>query len=543
MLLNIKSYLAGRWQRPVSWLLSAAILYFFALTIAAPINLTTADLGRHIINGHIFFESGQVLATNHYSFTQPDFPTLTTHWASGPVFYALHKFFGFYGTQFYYILLYVIALGLMLNLAIRFSTLPLAIFSAVLCMPLLITRPEVRPEVFTYLFVALFLYVLYCFKQNTIKLIAAAELESIVQKTVGYFGSKTIWLLPIAQIIWVNNHILFPLGVLIIGVFFADSWLTDRKSDQARSLWRLLWVTGLACLINPWGLKGALAPILVMKEYGYMLAEMQSVTFMLKRGWNPYYFHLKVLVYLIFGIGVLAVVTKKFKQHRVLLLLGLLAGIFGWQMVRNLPIAGLIILPALAIVLNEIIERRPKILRNICLTIAGLAPLILLFWICFQGPIYCYFYPETSLDKLGLASSVNASADFIKNNHIQGPIFNNYDVGGYLIYHLYPQEKVFVDNRPEAYSVDFFKKLYVPMQEQESIWEVQDEKYKFNAIVFNRNDMTPWAQPFLIERIKDSAWAPVFVDDYVLILLKREEQNARIIRFFELPRELFIITK
>ena len=36
-----------------------------------------------------------------------------------------------------------------------------------------------------------------------------------------------------------------------------------------------------------------------------------------------------------------------------------------------------------------------------------------------------------------LEKNINSSAEFFKNTKISGPIFNNYDIGGYLIYHLY----------------------------------------------------------------------------------------------------------
>jgi len=108
-----------------------------------------------------------------------------------------------------------------------------------------------------------------------------------------------------------------------------------------------------------------------------------------------------------------------------------------------------------------------------------------------------------------------------------------------LIFYLYPKQKVFVDNRPEAYPSSFFKTEYVPMQENDNIWTSLSNKYGFNVIYFYRLDYTPWAQPFLISRIKDPVWAPVYVDDYALIMLKRNPTNESIIKSHELPKELF----
>lgn len=140
---------------------------------------------------------------------------------------------------------------------------------------------------------------------------------------------------------------------------------------------------------------------------------------------------------------------------------------------------------------------------------------------------------------IGLLPEINKSADFFKTQHIIGPIFSNYDIGGYLIFHLYPQEKVFIDNRPEAYPASFFQDEYIPMQNDEIIWDKELARWNFNAIYFARYDLTPWAQQFLITRITDPLWAPVFVDNYTIIFLRRNEKNTDIIKKYELPKDMF----
>ena len=67
------------------------------------------------------------------------------------------------------------------------------------------------------------------------------------------------------------------------------------------------------------------------------------------------------------------------------------------------------------------------------------------------------------------------------------------------------------------------------MQESENEWQKQDKIYNFNAIFFFRNDATPWGQNFLISRINDPTWAPIFVDQYTIIFLKKTSQNQKII--------------
>ena len=127
-----------------------------------------------------------------------------------------------------------------------------------------------------------------------------------------------------------------------------------------------------------------------------------------------------------------------------------------------------------------------------------------------------------------------AAARFVRQNNLPGPIFNNYDIGGYLIWALYPDYKVFVDNRPEAYTVEFFTELYKPMQQDEVIWARESKRYGIQTIVFYRHDMTEWGQAFLVNRAKDVVhWAPVFIDGSTIIFVKREPQNTAIIRQYE----------
>jgi hypothetical protein len=143
----------------------------------------------------------------------------------------------------------------------------------------------------------------------------------------------------------------------------------------------------------------------------------------------------------------------------------------------------------------------------------------------------------------GLYPENNASAQFFREKEIQGPIFNNYDIGSYLIFHLFPKERVFVDNRPEAYPTSFFQEIYIPIQENEETWQKLSEKYNFNAIFFSHRDITPWAQKFLINRINDKNWAPVFADNFAIIFLKRNGLNKKIIEKYEIPKEFFRVIK
>ncbi|MFA6285257.1 MAG: hypothetical protein WC643_01860, partial [Parcubacteria group bacterium] len=129
---------------------------------------------------------------------------------------------------------------------------------------------------------------------------------------------------------------------------------------------------------------------------------------------------------------------------------------------------------------------------------------------------------------------IERAAGFLKSEGIAGPIFNNYDIGGYLIWSLPKNEKVFVDNRPAEYPGSFFTDIYKPMQENPEIFKKIDQQYNFNTIVFSRSDITPWGMNFLKLIRENPDWTKVFEDDYAVVFLRKNEGNGTIINSAEL---------
>jgi len=145
-----------------------------------------------------------------------------------------------------------------------------------------------------------------------------------------------------------------------------------------------------------------------------------------------------------------------------------------------------------------------------------------------------YNFDWKQLPSLGLEPGVNASAQFFKLAAIQGPIFNDYDIGGYLIFHLSPQYKLFVDDRKEAYPNFFFREIYIPIQLNDAYWGKMQSQFHFNVIFLNRKTNTTSEREFVMRRLNDPSWATVFIDQYAIILLNRNHQNAPLISRYEL---------
>lgn len=121
------------------------------------------------------------------------------------------------------------------------------------------TRFVVRPEIVTYLALVAELAVLYHWRA----------------------GRNGRWLavLPVLQVVWVNAHTLFVLGPVVAWAFVLAEWtggtvlrgLFRETHVEPRALRAPLLVAvamTVACLVNPWGLNGALFPLQLFSEIG-----------------------------------------------------------------------------------------------------------------------------------------------------------------------------------------------------------------------------------------------------------------------------------
>ena len=543
-------------------LLLLTTIALYALFLVQPINLSTADLGRHIQNGEIFLTTGTIPQGNFYSYTFPDSDFVNHHWGTGVLFALAHRIGGFDALSILFLLFSIGTLVLAFDTARRLSSFRVALLTTVFFLPLVTSRTEIRPEVFSYFLTLLFLWMLVRFR--------AGDLS----KNWILFG------LPALELIWVNLHIYFPFGILLIGIFLAESLIgairryevnrpTPTTFQHSAECWNVVgrkksleqtYILGIAIvaslsitLINPLGLTGAFYPFHIFSDYGYPLLENQPAWKIESLIPYPPALSFKIA----FGGLVLSWILAAIRviRHEAMLpvaplLLTLGFGWLGWSAVRNFAHFGYVMLPVVArnidifftspLLPRAGFKRTPEINRRKSSFITGILALCIFLGVILSNPTY--FQSKNSMG-VGLAPGVNSAAQFFKTNGIKGPLFNNYDVGGYLIYHLYPEERVFVDNRPEAYPAEFFTQTYIPMQERNEKWYQVSAEYRFNTIFFNRRDLTPWGQQFLVSRVQDPEWAPVFADGYHTIFLRRGGPNQSVIDQFEIPQSAFSITE
>ncbi len=497
------------------------------------LTLSVNDLGRHITNGEIVFQTRDVLTTNFYSYTEPNFPFINHHWLSGVIFYFLYKIFGFGGLAIFKMVVLLSAFALIFFTAIKKADFWLVALFSLPAILILKERTELRPEIFSFLFIAVFLYFLI-------------DLEKHPER------KRVFWLVPL-QLLWVNLHSFFFIGVLMTAGFLFEKIIYNVKnlkdSPLVKKLVLLLAILMAVCLINPNGVQGALYPLNVLQNYGFKVAENQPLLSVQEDYWWDISIKIFTPMVLLLAASFLFSFKKKpFGPARGKPIFYFLASCgsaaSAFLIVRVLPFFSLFFLPAVSSNFNGIFLKIKGFLGDNwpkATTILGRSLIFVVFGI-FVYAIFISYKPAVSTGSIGergigLVRNTSAAAVFFKEQNLKGPIFNNYDIGSYLIYYLFPQEKVFVDNRPEAYPDSFFRDVYYPMIRQEEKWQEVQKEYNFNIIFLSQQTQSDEERTFLMRRLGDPLWSWIYADAYAVILLENTPENEEVIKKFQITQE------
>ena len=469
------------------------------------------DIGRHLKTGQIIWQTKSVPKTNLFSFTEPDQPFINHHWLSEVAFFLASGAIGLKGLIVFKVIIFLVALGLTLASVRPPSRLWALLTAALAGILVLIERTDVRPEIFSYLFLSYFLLAIFRAKY---------------QKNYRY-----LYALPLIQIFWTNMHIYFVVGPILLFLFLIDRKVYREARANFNKLLMIFLLTTAVTLLNPNFIEGALIPFTILKEYGYTIVENQTIFFLKDYGLSRERISLFEASLVVLGVSF--VIAFKNGRRRVLfeLVCAIIFSALAIRMIRNFALYGFAFIPIVALNLStiKIQSLSKKKFLKLFLYLLYLAIPVSLIWF-----VTTTTYPAGTFKHFGLAIPEGAAkgVNFIKENKIQGPMFNNFDVGSFLIWKIYPDQLVFVDGRPEAYGAEFFEKIYKPMQESPALWKKYSEQYQVNYVFFDHHDITPWARTFFKNIARDPDWPLVYRDNSVVIFLKRTPKNQELINRF-----------
>ncbi|MDD5415940.1 MAG: hypothetical protein PHE48_02965 [Candidatus Daviesbacteria bacterium] len=453
------------------------------------------DLGRHLKLGEIIWQTKNVPPTNLFSYTYPDFPFINSHWLFEVLVYLGQQTIGLQAVLVLKILTILLAVWLVLETIPKKQYLLLPV--AFIFLHTLRERPELRPEIFSFLFTALTIYLLDKFEKTRTKLVS---------------------LLPVIQLLWVNIHIYFIIGIILQAIFLLHlsyQYLRLHPKGVKLKLLGIIFTLSVAVsLINPSGLKGVLNPFLYSTNYGYTIVENQTMFLLESINFrNPNFLFVKLASAAI----LLSIAVALFKKR--LLIKNLLLAVFGLTLalanVRSFPYLVFISLPA---ILENFGTPKLTLLHKFFIVIT--VPLLCLESFFYLNGDYYQYTSSDNRPRLEFKESGKNALDFVLKNDLPQPVFNNFDIGSYITYRGWPKYRVFIDGRPGEYPKEFFQSVYIPMQSDPQKFKEVEQKFGFKTIIFSHTDQTPWGKAFLASIVKDPDWKIVYVDDFMIILVK-----------------------
>ena len=321
--------------------------------------------------------------------------------------------------------------------------------------------------------------------------------------------SRRLWWLVPLMVLWVNLHAGFALGLALIGLYIVRIVL-DGEWDQVKPLLIILVICTAVVPLNPNGFR--------MFSYPYETLTSTSMAAFIQEWASPDFHKITYLPLAILLLSTLAAMALSPSRARLgELFLVLITALGALRSVRHIPIFSLFAAPVLAKHLWAIAkergwdklltgeEGRPNGLKLIINVVLLLAPLALGVW--------RVWHFATHQSKYVSIRNPIAAVEFLKSNRLPGPIYNRYGWGGYLIYQLYPDYRVYIDGRADVYGDAFFTEA-MHVYDGLGNWREPLDKYGVRTVIIDTNV----AMSTLLRN--DSQWSKVYEDDQAVIFVR-----------------------
>ncbi len=507
-------------------------IFLFWSLLAGPLSnrpLADADIGWHIRTGELILANHALPRTDPFSSTMQGQPWFAWEWLYDVVLGILHRACGLNGVVWLCALLVAWMLALLLSQLLRRGTgLPLAIVLMLLAESAAMIHLYARPHIVSWLFSLLWLVAL--------------------ERWEGSEGGKVRrwlpWFFPLSMALWVNLHGGWLFGMALLGIYsFAGLVESVREKDpfervrighRARAM-ALAWVAAaMATLANPfgWRLHAHIYRYLGDRYLMNHIDEFRSPDF---HGWTQRSFAI---------IAVMVVMAFAYRRNRLRLshlLVVLLAVYAGFYSSRNIPISSMLLVLIEGPILWDIftsladkpgawhwVRNGASRIKDFSDRMGGqelelgghLWPVVsvaLAFALCLQGGWLGsrqLIHAEFDARKVPVAAVTFLQQVQAKEQNPE-PVFCPDSWGGYLIYRMYPDRKVVVDDRHDLYSTDRVRQLLV-LSQGESGWRSVLKEWQIRMAVLP-NDST--LANLLRELPQD--WGVVYEDKVAVVFERR----------------------
>ena len=455
------------------------------------------DVWWHIKVGAMLLSTHQWPTADHYSFTARGTPWIAYQWLGELPLAAVEQAWGLRG---------ILALNLALAAAILIALYVLATLrcqnskaAMVACamhLPFIYLVCSVRPQMLAFLFLVLTLIILERFREGR---------------------TGALWWLPPLFLVWVNIHGSFVLGLGVLGVYAASGLVHIHWGELRSRLWtsgerlrlELVALLSLVALtLTPYGTQLAYYPLDLAWSQPLMVANIEE--------WQPMVFGElfgKLFLVLILGF-VLAQVTLH-PTWRLAELALLLAGIAATCLHARFVLAFVpFSAPWLAVILARWIPpyepAEDKYALNALVMVLAVAGMV-------------WFFPSRARLEGALEEKwpVKAVA-YLKQHPAPRPMYNTYGDGGFLIWQLDGQNKVFIDGRADIYERTGVLADYLSISRLAPTTPFLLNAYNIQSCLIGRDD----ALATLLAASPE--WQKAYSDNRSVLFVRRD-QSARAI--------------
>jgi hypothetical protein len=358
-----------------------------------------------------------------------------------------------------------------------------------------------RPEMFSHLFVVVFIYLLLKYTNTQSKHI--------------------YWVIPL-QIFWCNMHEAYAIGIVMLGIYTLIKWFEYAILKKSKP-YEISLITGIsiaAIIINPRGILLLTRPFNIFNQ-----VQQNKYTTELDSIFTADYWHKESYFFIIIAVCFLYYLLSEFKKNKLFTFqsefplgyLGIcMAFLFlSFTAYRNIVFFILSVIPIIAYLFYKKFKHIDKL--SIPLALFG----IIMYAMIVSNK---YYTLTNSRDRFGLeVLSINnpsGAAQFIEQQQLKSKKgFSDYLTSSYLLWKLQPDFKTFIDLRDlDVFSTAFFEKYLDIINNPQSFYTL-DQTEKFDYVVLYRKSNEALHQYLY----NDSVYACTFIDAVAAVYQKTDD--------------------
>jgi hypothetical protein len=470
----------------VFFLVLVAVLAFPGLVYLHNFYVNDPDLGWHLRSGQWILQNHSFPRTDPFSIYGADKPWIAYSWLFSVLLYKLHQWMGLSGIAVFEVVIRTALAFALYDMARRLgSGFWRAAALTVLALYPMFRIIGPRPGMFTILFLIF-----------EFSILAASR-----------SARSALWLLPPLFALWANLHIQFVYGLFVLGVFAGEPLLNSllryrsehRFALRGKLPWLVLAASFLATLLNPyaWRVYQTVFQYIGQTKAFNSIIELQAMDFRYPANFALLFLGLAAA----YALGW----RRNFRPVQVFLLL--FSAALAFRAVKDVWFLSIVCLWILAE--NPAGETVRPALNSLRHKIA--VPVCVLAVLLFAARRYGLTNDMLQMSYDGRFPE--AAARYIEQHRLPGPLFNDFNWGGFLIWRL-PQYRVSIDGRTNVHGDDRVGR-YGDTWRGKPGWDSDPDLAQANLV------LAPKAYALFELLRKDSRFRLVFEDSQAAVFVRR----------------------